>query len=109
MIYYDASFVVGFGSSDGVTMGKRIYINKADSSANVGDPGFTDTTKLLLHEFTHSKQYQALGYNTVAFGTKYLFNWCKVRFHHCECLEANPTNIITGRRIPWKPDGKHRF
>jgi hypothetical protein len=84
IIYYDASFVIGFGDADGVTMGKSIYTNKAASSANVGGSGFQETTKILLHEFTHSKQYQALNYNTIAFGTKYLFDWCKVGFQRRE-------------------------
>jgi hypothetical protein len=77
-IYYDSSFVVGFGDADGVTMGRRIYTNKPASSASVGDAGFRGTTRLLLHEFTHSKQYQSHNYNTFAFGVQYLFNWCKV-------------------------------
>lgn len=53
-------------------MGRVIYTRESVSSRIYGDTRFNAATKLLLHEFTHSKQYQALGYNLQLFGLKYL-------------------------------------
>jgi hypothetical protein len=77
VVYYSATFPPGFGSADGVTMGRTIYL-RAAMAATSTDRGFQVETKTLLHEFTHVKQYQALGYNLPAFGLKYLFEYCKV-------------------------------
>ena len=59
-------------------MGKEIYVRYGVARSVVADSNFPTVSGLLLHEFTHSKQYQALGYNTIAFGTKYMFQFCKV-------------------------------
>lgn len=40
---------------------------------------FRATTKTLLHEFTHIKQYKAVGYIDNLFGVRYLYEYCKVR------------------------------
>jgi hypothetical protein len=77
VVYYQANFPPGFGSADGVTMGRNIYLRGAKASVST-DAAFKSTTKILLHEFTHSKQYQSFGYNLNAFGLKYLFEYCKV-------------------------------
>lgn len=79
-VYYRANFPPGFGNAAAVTMGRVIYTRESVSSRTYGDARFNAATKLLLHEFTHSKQYQALGYNLSLFGLKYLFEYCKVRF-----------------------------
>lgn len=78
-VYYKANFPPGFGNAAAVTMGRVIYTRESVSSRTSGDARFNAATKLLLHEFTHSKQYQALGYNLRLFGLKYLFEFCKVR------------------------------
>lgn len=78
-VYYRANFPPGFGNAAAVTMGKVIYTRESVSARTYGDARFNAATKLLLHEFTHSKQYQALGYNLRLFGLKYLFEYCKVR------------------------------
>ena len=78
VVYYDATFAPAFGAADGVTMGKSIYVRYSAAGSVVTDSNFLTVSGLLLHEFTHSKQYQALGYNTIAFETKYMFQFCKV-------------------------------
>lgn len=78
-VYYRANFPPGFGNAAAVTIGRVIYTRESVSSRTYGDARFNAATKLLLHEFTHSKQYQALGYNLQLFGLKYLFEYCKVR------------------------------
>lgn len=71
-VYYRANFPPGFGNAAAVTIGRVIYTRESVSSRIYGDTRFNAATKLLLHEFTHSKQYQALGYNLQLFGLKYL-------------------------------------
>lgn len=83
-IFYGAKFFPGFDNAAGVAFGKLIYI-KADQSATtantplLGDWAFRQKTKLLLHEFTHVKQYRELGYVNPFFGARYLYNYCTVR------------------------------
>ncbi|KAK3632230.1 hypothetical protein LTR56_016471 [Elasticomyces elasticus] len=77
VVYYDATFPPGFGNADGVTMGKTIYLIYPTASSQYGDSRFAQSTRTLLHEFTHTKQYKEFGYFTPAFGAKYLFNHCK--------------------------------
>ncbi|KAL8916285.1 MAG: hypothetical protein Q9208_008596 [Pyrenodesmia sp. 3 TL-2023] len=80
-IFYGARFFLGFEKADGVCFGKKIYI-RADQSATtattplLGDLAFRRKTKLLLHEFTHVKQYRELGYVKEFFGARYLYNYC---------------------------------
>jgi hypothetical protein len=77
-VVYDANFPPTFGGQAGVTMGRNIYVRSRANTIAPSDSGFPLATKLLLHEFAHSKQYRKLGYNLPAFGSQYLFNYCKV-------------------------------
>jgi len=79
LVYKGATLPPGFGTTEGVTMGKIIYSIFDPSDAVVSGSNFAKSAGLLLHEFTHTKQYKALGYDTNAFGTKYMFQFCKVR------------------------------
>ncbi|KAK0507293.1 hypothetical protein JMJ35_010331 [Cladonia borealis] len=80
-IFYNANFPPGFGEAAGVTMGRNIYLREA-AHIKYTDSNFLDVTKILLHEFTHSEQYRALGYNLHAFGLRYLFEYCKAGFSY---------------------------
>ncbi|KAL8686667.1 MAG: hypothetical protein Q9218_006946, partial [Villophora microphyllina] len=82
-IYYGAAFGPGFGSAAAVTFGRKIYVRADDRSARTADTplrqdyAFQALTKTLLHEFTHVKQYKAVGYLDNVFGARYLFDFCK--------------------------------
>ncbi|KAG8819907.1 hypothetical protein FRC17_010301 [Serendipita sp. 399] len=80
-IYYNANFAPGFGSATGVTMGRAIYL-RAGPSTDVSQSLFPSQTRLLLHEFTHTKQYRSVAYIPSAFGLRYLFNYCKAGFSY---------------------------
>jgi len=67
-----------FGDTLGVTIGRNIYVRQSADTRFLENAGFPNATHILLHEFTHSKQYQGVGYSLAAFGTQYLFNFCKV-------------------------------
>jgi hypothetical protein len=82
LVLKGATLPPGFGGTQGVTMGKLIYSIFDTADAVVSGSNFTESMGLLLHEFTYTKQYQALGYDTNAFGTKYMFQFCKVRTVH---------------------------
>jgi hypothetical protein len=77
-IFYRANFPPGFGDTLGVTIGRNIYVRQSADTRFLENGGFPSATRILLHEFTHSKQYQGVGYSLAAFGTQYLFNFCKV-------------------------------
>jgi hypothetical protein len=77
-VFYSAKLPPGFGDTLGVTIGRNIYVRAGLGTIDSSNAGFPSATSILLHEFTHSKQYQALGYSLPAFGSQYLFNFCKV-------------------------------
>ncbi|KAG8527828.1 uncharacterized protein KY384_006744 [Bacidia gigantensis] len=81
VVYYNANFPPGFENADGVTMGQAIYTRNGPD-IEYTDVNFAATTRLLLHEFTHVKQYQALGYDFNAFGLRYLFDYCTAGFSY---------------------------
>jgi hypothetical protein len=81
VINYDAAyppFFESFGSVDAITLHNIIYTKSLASSASYTDPQFSAATRILIHEFTHITQYKALGYFGSGFGTKYLYQFCKV-------------------------------
>lgn len=82
-IFYSANLPPGFGDTLGVTIGRNIYVRQSADTRFLENAGFPNATRILLHEFTHSKQYQAVGYSLAAFGTQYLFNFCKVSSRYC--------------------------
>jgi hypothetical protein len=43
---------------------------------------FMTQTRLLLHELTHTRQYQGLGFSYTRFGWSYLNAWCKAGFSY---------------------------
>lgn len=75
-IYYKATRAAGFGSAEGATFNRNIYIT-TESAATKESPTFKSVTRLLIHEFTHVTQYRDVSWNLAAFGTKYLFFICK--------------------------------
>jgi len=65
--------------TDAITWGRDIYINGfAPPSASRTGANFEYVTHLMLHEFTHIKQFQSFSYFTPAFGAKYMFQFCMV-------------------------------
>jgi hypothetical protein len=64
-----------------MTFGHDIFLG-------VGPPVDTEPTtfgeriRLLLHEFTHAVQYEAVGWFTPEFGIKYLYGYCRAGFSY---------------------------
>lgn len=108
-VCYNAIFPPFFeilGPVDAVTMNKTIYVKDTVSSRNYGDLQFTHGTRILLHEFTHIKQYKALGYTRWAFGARYLFQFCKVRNIPARSLFRSDADTVTGKiRLFWHKHG----
>ncbi|KAI9781726.1 MAG: hypothetical protein M1839_005719 [Geoglossum umbratile] len=79
-IWYKAHWVVArWWTSDGVTMGRRMYIRERKRDA--GTEKWFDQTQLLVHEFVHTGQYKKVGYRRLAFSRRYLYHLCKAGFN----------------------------
>ncbi|KAL9016221.1 MAG: hypothetical protein Q9185_006421 [Variospora sp. 1 TL-2023] len=90
-LYYNSIFATVFGLADGITFGNRIYLKLDRSAINVNIPllsdiGFRQRTRLLLHEYTHVKQYRDFNDSQTAFGFAYLKAFCQYGFSY----RANP-------------------
>ncbi|KAL8652105.1 MAG: hypothetical protein Q9210_002878 [Variospora velana] len=90
-LYYDSSFAPNLGWFVGITFGNRIYLKLDRSAINVNTPllldlSFRGRTRLLLHEYTHVKQYRDFNDSQAAFGFAYLKAYCQYHFSY----RANP-------------------
>ncbi|KAI4141949.1 MAG: hypothetical protein LQ341_003366 [Variospora aurantia] len=87
-VYYGATFAPGFGANvAGVTFGSRIYLRTDSSAISASTPllqdrAFQQKTKLLLHEFTHVKQYKNLGYFHPTFALAYMKSYCLAGYNY---------------------------
>ena len=91
-IFYSANLPP---STLGLTIGRNIYVRQSADTRFMENGGFPTATRILLHEFTHSKQYQRVGYSLAAFGTQYLFNFCKVSSHYFSYLRRKPNPMFS--------------
>lgn len=91
-IFYNANLPPGFGDTIGVSIGRNIYLRQSANTRLLENAEFPRATRTVLHEFTHTKQYQAVGYNLARFGTQYLYNFCEVSscFFHTYDNKFNP-------------------
>lgn len=91
-IFYSANLPP---STLGLTIGRNIYVRQSADTRFMENGGFPTATRILLHEFTHSKQYQRVGYSLAAFGTQYLFNFCKVSSRYFPYLRRKPNPMFS--------------
>ncbi|KAI9777235.1 MAG: hypothetical protein M1839_008965 [Geoglossum umbratile] len=84
-VNWDAVNALGFSSDPGTgaTYNRNIYLLMTNQPDGL-DPGFAASTRKLLHEMTHVRQYRDLGFNLVTFGTQYLWGWCKAVWSYAD-------------------------
>lgn len=80
-VIYRAWRPPGFGSADGTTYNKNMYIQHPQRDFSPIS-GFKTTMHLVLHEAVHVKQYKNLGYSLTIFGLKYLYDYCANGFSY---------------------------
>ena len=85
-LHFNTRKFLGFiGAYDAITFGRDMYI-VADYSLSP-KPGpkdfdFQSTMSTIIHEIRHCQQYRSLGWFIPAFGSKYLYQYCRAGFNY---------------------------
>ncbi|KAK3836860.1 MAG: hypothetical protein J3R72DRAFT_449939 [Linnemannia gamsii] len=107
VVYYGANFAPGFNSAAGTTFLKSIYLRPRSNTvdtvpatdlANI-DRSFAATTRLIVHETWHVRQYGSHGFDLSSFGYDYLYGFCRAGLSYTnnpyEVDARNVANKIT--------------
>lgn len=85
-LHFNTRKFLGFiGAYDAITFGRDMYIvddYRLSPKPGPEDINFQTTMSTIIHEIRHCQQYRSLGWFIPAFGSKYLYQYCRAGFNY---------------------------
>ncbi|KAL8792924.1 MAG: hypothetical protein Q9195_004501 [Heterodermia aff. obscurata] len=85
-LHFNTRKFLGFISSyDAITFARDIFVvadTKLSPKQGRSDFEFQSMVTTIIHEIRHCQQYRSVGWSVPAFGTKYMYQWCRAGFSY---------------------------